>query len=80
MPWSPKQHRFFEAIAHNPAIAKRSGIPRATAATMASEGVKTRKEAVTGTASASAGAASGKAMKLRSPKITAPSGIINSKL
>jgi len=40
MPWSPKQHRLFEAAAHNPAVAKRVGIPQAKAAEMASEGIK----------------------------------------
>lgn len=40
MPWSPKQHRLFEAAAHNPAIAKRKGIPPATAKKLASEGIK----------------------------------------
>ncbi len=40
MPWSPSQHRLFEAAAHNPEIAKRKGIPQTQAATMASEGVK----------------------------------------
>jgi hypothetical protein len=40
MPWSAKQYRLFEAAAHNPRIAKERGIPQATAARMASEGVK----------------------------------------
>ena len=40
MPWSPKQHRLFEAAAHNPAVAKRVGIPQQKAAQMASEGIK----------------------------------------
>ncbi len=40
MPWSPKQHRLFEAAAHDPGVAARVGIPVAQAATMASEGVK----------------------------------------
>lgn len=40
MPWNPAQHRLFEAAAHDPAIAKRTGIPQATAARMASEGIK----------------------------------------
>lgn len=40
MPWSPKQHRLFEAAAHSPAVSKRAGIPQATAAQMASEGIK----------------------------------------
>jgi len=40
MPWSPAQHRLFEAAAHNPAVAKRVGIPQPKAAQMASEGIK----------------------------------------
>jgi len=40
MPYTAKQHRLFEAAAHNPAVAKRTGIPQGTAARMASEGVK----------------------------------------
>lgn len=40
MPWSSKQHRLFEAAAHSPAVASRVGIPVATAARMAGEGVK----------------------------------------
>ena len=40
MPWNPAQHRLFEAAAHNPAIAKRKGIPQAKAASMAAEGIK----------------------------------------
>ena len=40
MPYTPAQHRLFEAAAHNPAIAKAKGIPQAKAATMASEGIK----------------------------------------
>jgi hypothetical protein len=40
MPWTPSQHRLFEAAAHNASIAKRVGIPQAQAARMASEGVK----------------------------------------
>lgn len=44
MPWSPSQHRLFEAAAHNPAIAKRKGIPQAKAAQMASEGIKDEPE------------------------------------
>lgn len=40
MPWNPAQHRLFEAAAHNPAVAKRVGIPQGTAAKMASEGIK----------------------------------------
>lgn len=40
MPWTPKQHRLFEAAAHNPDVAKRVGIPMQKAQQMASEGVK----------------------------------------
>lgn len=39
MPWSPAQHRLFEAAAHDPKIAKSKGIPQAKAAQMASEGI-----------------------------------------
>lgn len=41
MPWTPAQNKLFRAAAHNPAISKSSGIPMATAAKMASEGIKT---------------------------------------
>lgn len=40
MPYSTKQHRLFEAAAHNKSVAKRVGIPVATAKKMAHEGVK----------------------------------------
>lgn len=40
MPYNPAQHRLFEAAAHNPAVAKRVGIPVQTAAKMAHEGIK----------------------------------------
>lgn len=40
MPWTPAQHRLFEAAAHNPQVAQQRGIPQAKAATMASEGIK----------------------------------------
>lgn len=42
MPWTPAQHRLFEAAAHNPAVAKRVGIPVQKASQMASEGIKRR--------------------------------------
>lgn len=45
MPWSPKQHRLFEAAAHSPAVAQRTGIPQQKAAQMASEGVKRNAKA-----------------------------------
>lgn len=40
MPYTPKQHRLFEAAAHDPKVAKKVGIPQHTAAKMAKEGVK----------------------------------------
>ena len=40
MPWTAKQHRLFQAAAHDPSIAKRVGIPQEKAKMMASEGVK----------------------------------------
>ncbi len=40
MPWTPAQHRLFEAAAHSPQIAKAHGIPQAKAVSMASEGIK----------------------------------------
>ena len=40
MPWSSKQHRLFEAAAHDPEVAKRTGIKQADAKRMAGEGVK----------------------------------------
>lgn len=46
MPWTPKQHRLFEAAAHSTAIAQANGIPQAKAAQMASEGVKKPSKAL----------------------------------
>lgn len=40
MPWTEKQHRLFEAAAHNSKVAKRTGIPQGKARQMAAEGVK----------------------------------------
>ncbi len=40
MPWTPKQHRLFEAAAHDPSIAKKTGIKQEDASRMASEGIK----------------------------------------
>jgi hypothetical protein len=40
MPYSAKQNKLFRAAEHNPKIAKKVGIPQATAAKMAHEGVK----------------------------------------
>ena len=40
MPWTPKQHRLFEAAAHSKEVAKRVGIPQQQAKKMASEGIK----------------------------------------
>jgi len=48
MPWSPKQHRLFEAAAHSPAVAKRVGIPVAKASQMAGEGIKSAKPKLVG--------------------------------
>jgi len=43
MPWTPAQHRLFEAAAHNQAVAKRVGIPQGKAQQMANEGVKAKQ-------------------------------------
>ena len=40
MPYTAKQHRLFEAAAHNPKIAKKKGIKQSDAKKMASEGIK----------------------------------------
>jgi hypothetical protein len=40
MPYTPAQHRLFEAAAHSPAVAQAKGIPQQQAAKMASEGIK----------------------------------------
>lgn len=40
MPYTEKQHRLFQAAAHNPAIAKKTGISQAEAKKMAAKGVK----------------------------------------
>ena len=40
MPFSASQNKLFRAAEHNPEIAKKVGIPQATAAKMAHEGVK----------------------------------------
>lgn len=42
MPYTEKQHRMFQAAAHNPAFAKKVGVPAASAKRMAAEGVKRR--------------------------------------
>lgn len=39
MPWTPAQHRLFEAAAHNKGIAKKKGISQSTAARLAKEGI-----------------------------------------
>lgn len=44
MPYTEKQIKLFQAAAHNPAIAKSSGIPMTTAKKMAAEGVKGKKK------------------------------------
>lgn len=46
MPYTPGQHRLFEAAAHNPSVAQKVGIPQPQAATMASEGIKKKKGSV----------------------------------
>jgi hypothetical protein len=43
-PYNPAQHRLFELAAHNPAAAKRVGIPQQTAQKMASEGIKSKNQ------------------------------------
>jgi len=40
MPYNAKQHRLFEAAAHDPKVAKKVGIKPKDAKRMASEGVK----------------------------------------
>lgn len=40
MPYTAKQHRLFQAAAHSPKVAKRTGIKQSDAARMAHEGVK----------------------------------------
>ena len=40
MPYTPAQHRLFQAAAHDASIAKRVGIPQEQASKMASEGIK----------------------------------------
>ena len=40
MPYSAKQNKLFRAAEHNPAIAKKVGIPQATAKKLAAKGVK----------------------------------------
>ena len=44
MPYSSAQHRLFEAAAHSPEVAKRTGIPQAQAKKMASEGIKSKPQ------------------------------------
>jgi hypothetical protein len=39
-PYNEAQNKLFRAAEHNPAIAKKVGIPQTTAAKMAHEGVK----------------------------------------
>jgi hypothetical protein len=43
MPYTEKQHRLFEAAAHNPKVAKSHGLSQTDAKRMASEGVKKKK-------------------------------------
>ena len=40
MPWTPAQHRLFQAAAHNPAIAQAHRMSQSKAASMAAEGIK----------------------------------------
>lgn len=40
MPWTPAQNRLFRAAEHNPAIARKHGLSRATAKKLANEGIK----------------------------------------
>lgn len=40
MPWSRKQNALFRAAAHDPAFAKKVGIPVSDAKRMAAEGIK----------------------------------------
>ena len=40
MPWTAKQLKLFRAAAHNPAIAKKTGIKQADAERMSKEGLK----------------------------------------
>jgi len=42
MPYNLAQHRLFEAAAHSPEVAKRTGIPMEQAKKMASEGIKSK--------------------------------------
>lgn len=44
MPWSSAQHRLFEAVKHDPALAKEKGISQEDAGRMASEGIKDEKK------------------------------------
>ena len=44
MPYSQQQNRLFQAAAHDPAVAKRVGIPQDKARQMASEGVKNKPQ------------------------------------
>lgn len=44
MPWTAKQHRLFEAAAHDPSVAKRVGIPVNKAKQMAAEGISAKSE------------------------------------
>ncbi len=46
MPWTPAQHRLFEAAAHNTDVARRVGIPVDKAKQMASEGIKDKPKKI----------------------------------
>ncbi|UOF79785.1 hypothetical protein [Caudoviricetes sp.] len=43
MPYTEKQHRLFQAAAHDKSIAKKHGMTQAEAKRMAGEGVKKKK-------------------------------------
>jgi len=44
MPWSPAQHRLFEAAKNDASVAARVGIPQQKAAQMAAEGIKRKAQ------------------------------------
>ena len=46
MPWTEKQNRLFQAAAHDPAVAKKVGIPQEKAKEMAAEGVKDKPKKI----------------------------------
>ena len=46
MPWTAKQHRLFEAAAHNKGVAQKFGIQQDKAKQMASEGIKDKPQKI----------------------------------